>query len=70
MVLEKKKSLKSLKSLSTLKNDLENIFFVIFGGSVDNIGRRFEKKVRCFFDKWSVLNFFYDVQPEIQILTD
>ena len=45
----------------------ENKDFAIFGGSVDNFGRRHEKKFRCFFDQWSKFYFSLKVKPVIQI---
>jgi hypothetical protein len=55
-------------NMQFLKNKNFEMCGGIFGGSVDNFDRRFEKKLRCIFDQWSKLHFNLDVQPEIQIL--
>ena len=46
---------------------IENQNFAIFGEFVNNFGPIYHT-VKIYFDQWSKLYFYFDAQPEIQIL--
>ena len=55
------------QGILVLKNDIENQNFEIFGEFVNNFGTIYHT-VKIYFDQWSKLYFYFDAQPEIQIL--